>query len=79
LTEDAQIVIDGLNPFGTSPGTMEAWAASTTPAVVGWIRDRWADAGLNIVIVDWYQGTGYIETVVGLNQGRAAACRPSPR
>jgi len=41
--------------------------------VVGWIRDRWSSAGLNIVIVDWYQGTAYIEMVIGLNQGRATA------
>jgi len=68
LTENAEIVLKGLEPGGRYPGTMEEWAATTTPNVVEWITDDWSGDGLNIVIVDWYEGTSYVSTVVSLNQ-----------
>lgn len=71
LTESAETVIAGLVPGSDAPSSMEQWATySTTPAVSTWIANYWQDAGLNIVIVDWYESASadYVQTVIALNQ-----------
>lgn len=71
LTEDVNTVVAGLIPGDGAPASMEQWATrSTTPAVATWIDQYWRDAGLNIVIVDWYQAPAadFVQTVISLNQ-----------
>ncbi|HHG85955.1 MAG TPA: hypothetical protein ENJ82_14505 [Bacteroidetes bacterium] len=61
LTENTELVVQGLLPG--NPGTLEELEAITSPKVVGWVQNEWNDVGLNIVIIDWFQTTNYLEVI----------------
>ena len=68
ITEDGEIIAEGLIPFSGNPSSMEELASTITPEVVSWLPGWQSDYGLNVVICDWYQKADYISTVVGFNQ-----------
>jgi hypothetical protein len=65
LTPDGEMIKKGFIPGHWH--SLEDVAKDTTPKVVGWIKDLWANQNLNIVIVDWFEVSNYVDVVKSLN------------
>jgi hypothetical protein len=56
--------------YDTIPHSLQQLAATTTPFINGQLKNEWAAKDLNIVIVDWFEITDYLETIKKLNRSR---------
>jgi len=65
LTPDGEMIKKGFLPDHWH--SLEDVAKDTTPKVVGWIKDLWANQNLNIVIVDWFEVSNYVDVVKSLS------------
>ena len=75
LTPDRASIAVALEGGGAN--TLEEVARESNPTLVRWVRDRFADQGLNIVTADWFQtpasGPDFVSVVRSLNQPVHAA------
>jgi hypothetical protein len=59
--EKAQVKSAGI------PHSLQEIAQKTTPFITSQLKNQWAGKDLNIIIADWFEITGYVETIKTLN------------
>lgn len=73
VTPDTDMIVEGMTPFTSSPSSLLECAKRVTPRVTDWLLSRAGKgAGVNIVIVDWFNhyedNNHFVQTVVDLNE-----------
>lgn len=66
-TEQAIDIILGILLPAFFPSSMESYAAWTTSAIQYWLRHDWLETNFNVIIVDYFENSGFADEVIGRN------------